>query len=205
MVHKASFRARLHCASAAPDSACDVCSVLGSYFQEHFPNGLARWQLWKVHKKPPRLSCCLPPRSHRKGELSWWNLVIHPWQGASGGLRMYHEKHHHRSCDPTEVPPPLIPVKMNPTAPGGELAWAERSSAPCKWVCWGSAFNTISQKLARGKPTGALTSRPSTATTFHPVGRSCSQQHPAWAGWDWAGARMRSGCWIAEQTLQLLL
>lgn len=205
MAHKASFRERLHCISAFLVPACDVRSLLRSYLQEHFPNGLARWKLWKAHKKLQGWTAASlwdpAGRENSAGEI----CLFIPSERLLG---LWEHTMRNTITGPTTPQRCLLPwyqLKMNPTTPGAELAWTERSPIPCKWVCWGSAFNTISQPLVQGKPTGALRSRPSAATSFHPVGRSCSQQHPAWAGWDWAGARMRSGCWITEQTLQLLL
>ena len=208
----------MYCISAAMVTAYDVRSVLGSYFHEHFPDGLARWKLCKVHKKLWGLTAT----SLR--EVSWEGR-IQPVKSRfliPGGRHFGVQECTMRSAAATDLKTPqrchapsfYIPwyqLKWLPQLQGTELAGAETSPTQHNWVFWGAAGITVKSTLLQRKSAGVPSFCPSTANNGLSGficalwAKSQTQQHPAQSGWHWVDAKMSSGCWATEQTLCLLL
>jgi len=195
-------------------TAQDVHSVLGSYFHEHFPDGLARWKLWKVHKN--------------LWGLTTTSLREVPWEGRiqpgkprlliTGGRHFEVQECTMRSAAATDSKTPqrchapslYIPwqqLKWLPQLQGTELAQAETSPTQQNWVFWGSVGNTIKPILLQRKSAGISSFCPSTANNrwsrFNCAWwlKTQTQQHPSQSRRYWVG----SGCWATEQMLWQLL
>lgn len=153
------------CISAAMVAAYDARRVLGSYFHERFPDGLARWKLCKVHKKLWGLTAT--------------SLREVPWEGRiqpvksrlliPGGSHLGVQEGTMKSAaatdpkTPQRCHAPWYQLKWLPQLQGTELAGAETSPTQHNWVFWGSAGNTVKSTLLQRKPAGVPSFCPSAA------------------------------------------
>lgn len=141
----------LLCISAAAVAADDASGVLGSYFHEHFPDGLVRWKPCQVHKKLCGLTAACLREVPWEGRMQpVKSRLPHSRWKAFWGPRTNCEK---CSCcwslDLTEMPFPILytpwyQLKWLPQLQGTELAWAETNPAQPNWfydVQWGTQSN----------------------------------------------------------------
>lgn len=202
MSHKKSCSVWLHCISAALVTADDMRSVLGSYFHDgNSERYIKSYKVWLL------LSSEIPQEARTQLVKSG---LLFP-SGRHLGVQectMRNLTADHKAPQRCHAPSLYIPcyqLKWIPQPWRSELARPERKLG---FLRLGREHRKST--LVQGKPVGvpnlgrcaATSGLPGSASTLR-VG-SRSQPHPARAGWDWADAKMRSGCWAAEQTLWLL-